>query len=74
MMVVVRDYGFLTSSTFGLEAGKRYINDLLEDLTEAAEQHCLMRSYLNSNFGEIECSLLPRPNDEVANQSCSASG
>ena len=73
-MVVVRDYGFLKSSKFGLEAGKKYIKKLLEDSTDAAEQHRLMKSYLNSNFGEIECSLLPRPNDEVANKSCSVSG
>ena len=73
-MVVVRDFGFLTKSKFGLEAGKKYIRDLLDDLTDAAQQHCLIKSYLNSNFGEIECSLLPRPNEEITNKSCSVLG
>ena len=73
-MVVVRDYGFLKKSKFGLEAGKNYIKKLLDDLADAAEQHCLMKSYLNSIFGEIECSLLPRPTDAVANESCSVAG
>ena len=76
LMIVVRDYGFLGRSKFGLhiEAGKKYIEKLLRDSPNDTPQHRLMKSYLKSNFGEIECSLLPRPNSVVANESCSVSG
>ena len=74
LMIVVRDYGFLGRSRFGLEAGKIYIENLLRDSPNDTPQHHLMKSYLKSNFGEIKCSLLPRPNNVVANESCSVSG
>ena len=73
-MILMRDYGFTTTSDFGLEAGKKYIEKLLQKSAKAAEQHRLMKSYLKSNYGEIKCSLLPRPNDAVAYKSCSVSG
>ena len=74
LMIVVRDYGFLGRSRFGLEAGKKFFENLLRDLSNDAAQYRLMKSYLKSNFGEIECSLLPKPNNVVANESCSVSG
>ena len=74
LMIVVRDYGFLGRSKFGLEAGKKYIEKLLKDSPNDTPQHRLMKSYLKSHFGEIECSLLPKPNSVVANESCSVSG
>ena len=74
LMIVVKDYGFLGRSKFGLEAGTKYIKNLLKDSLNDAPQHRLMKSYLKSNFGEIECSLLPKHNSVVANESCSVSG
>ena len=73
-MVVVRDYGFVRISEFGLEAGNNYIKKILNDSNNDTSQYRLMKSYLQSNFGEIKCSLLPRPNDAVAYNSCSVSG
>ena len=73
-MIVVRDSGFEEELEFGLDAGKNYIKELLTDSPYGASQHRLIKSYLQSNFGEIESSLLPRPNKVVSKKLCSVSG
>lgn len=74
-MFVIRDFEDEDEYGLGLDGGKKIIQKLLDEpKRKAAQDQVMLRDYLNSTYGTIDCCLLPHPSKNVRKSSCSLSG
>ncbi|XP_077534030.1 atlastin-2-like [Haemaphysalis longicornis] len=65
LMILVRDWGFVQSYSYGAKGGEAFVKERLKTSAEKREQKAL-RELLASCFEHIDCFLMPYPGKEVA--------
>ena len=75
-MFIVRDWFIeeTDSYSFGFEGGEKYFREAIAPEEGHAEEHEMMKEYLNDTFGNIPCCLLPYPGEVVRRHNVGAFG
>lgn len=68
-MFLIRDWSNPDEYNFGVEGGKKYLDEVLK--TKPSQSHELqsVRQHIKSSFDQLTCCLLPYPGKEVARNS-----
>jgi len=59
---------------YGLEGGNKYFEATIQPSEHKAAENNIMKYFLNKNFGEIPCFLLPEPGKTVKKKNVTLGG